>query len=379
LKILHFITSLKIGGAETMLYNLLSHWKEKGDTNEHIVLYIHDGPYVEKIKNLEIPVHKVRGFFVGGGTFYELAKIVKKIKPDVIHSSLWSANLSARIVASIYKVPVICDLHGNYEFYGFLRNFLEKISFKLLPKTVKTKFVSVSNSIDFSFKKRFGKFDAIIIKNGIDVCKIRKKANCGRLKKEDLSLKKDDFIFGAVGRLCKIKRYDLLIKAFFLFLKNVSNRARLVIVGDGPERANLESLSKALKINPHVIFVGQQENPYRYYPIFDCFVISSDSEGMSVALLEALSFGLPIVTTCQGEKHDVITDGVNGFVLSINNVNKRNSSQLLFDSFRKIYENKELANSMRKENIELVKKNYSIEIVANKYFSLYKDFGGCSH
>jgi len=376
MKILHFITSLKIGGAESSLYNLLEHCKAHNDhEHDHCVLYLYDGPFVEKIKALGIPVYKLKGIvrpydFV---SWYRLCRLVRQLKPDVIHSALWSANIMARIVVRLYRIPLICDLHSDCGFHGRIRNFFDRVTL-----SIPDKFVAVSHSVHRSFLHNFGKntnvsLNTIVIQNGIDAKKLRQRAAENPLTREELGLLPTDFVVGSVGRLHSIKRYDLLIKSFALFFTKSGDNSRiphLCLVGDGPERSSLEQLTRDLGITKNVLFVGGQSEPYRYYPLFDCFVLSSQTEGLSIALLESLSFFLPAVITHDSQSHDVITNGINGLLLR---VDKKNYEQALFHGISTIYKEKRLVDSIRKANMVLIERRFCIRSVRKAYDSLYKE------
>jgi glycosyltransferase involved in cell wall biosynthesis len=367
MKVLHFITSLKIGGAESALCNLLEHWNEQNSDIEHCVIYIHGGPCVDRIRSLGIKLFQIKGVVspYDPVAFWRLFKLVKKIGPDLIHSALWSANFMAAIIAKKQKISLISDLHGDCRYHGKIRNFLHRFTLN-----VPAQFVSVSHSVNNSFTKMFSNISnkTVVIQNGIDTKKFYKKAMAESVSRNEFGLGPDDFIVGTVGRLCKIKRYDLLIEAFAKFSrKSCHNRvSHLCIVGDGPERENLELLAKKLGIGKFVHFAGEQEKVYRYYPLFDCFVLASQSEGLSIALLEALAIGLPIITTSEDEKHDVITNGVNGFLIPVNKKSKL--VQVLTD----LCTNKNNCSSMSKFNIGFINEKFQISHVAKKYFDLYK-------
>jgi len=374
-KILHVITSLKIGGAESALYNFLE--KTINDGNTHSVAFFYDGPNVSRIKKLGIPVFKVKGLFFKYDlvAYVRLKNLIKKIKPDIIHSALWSANFLSRLIANKLKIPVICDLHSNFTFDGKLRGWLEKFivnkadKYVAVSSTAKDGFVkTVLNNIkDKNVQKELNS-KIVLIQNGIDVDAIQKKASGKNISKQDLGFKQNDFIVGAVGRLDPIKSYDLLIRSFALFFKKITNSnkaVKLCIVGDGSERLKLEELANNLGITSCVKFVGQRTDTHNFYPLFDCFVLSSVSEGLSIALLEALSFGLPIITTHRGLKHDVIVDAQNGFLVPVED------EIALARRLEELYLNSEISKKMRAANLELVKTKFDISRTVDDYKEIY--------
>ena len=380
MKILHVISSLKIGGAETALYNFLESVQSKG--NEHIVAFFHDGPYREKIEALGIKTYNINGWLYryDPGAYFYLKKLVRSCKPDVIHSALWSANILSRLIASHCHIPVMCDLHGNCVDEGRFRNLLDRL-------TTRKAFaiVAVSNTVHEAYKHHvYNHPNLITIQNGINIALVKKRALETPLSRNELGIPRDAFVIGAVGRLEPIKSYDVLINAFAQFCERIESSAqpecfasakciegsnaspRILIVGDGSERKKLESLCQTLGINDRVIFVGMRPDAQRFYPLFDCFALSSHSEGLSIALLEALCFGLPVITTHAFDTHDVITHGVNGFLIPPNDI----------DTYAKhleiLYNNRELRGAMREANIDRVEKQFSLDATVNAYASLYQ-------
>lgn len=373
MKILHIITSLKIGGAESALVNFL----EKINTREHFVTYFYSGPNLEKIKNLNIKTFNISGIFFVYDifSFFKLIKIIKKIKPDIIHSALWSSNIYARIMGKIFNIPVVCDLHSNFDCDGKLRASLEK-SFLFLP----AHYVAVSSTAQDGFKsliknKIKNKYlrenlnkNIFLIPNGIDYENLREKAFKEKLTREDLNIPKDYFVIGAIGRLEKIKSYDILIKAFKIFNQEINN-SLLILIGDGSQKSYLEKLALDLNLKEKIIFTGFKTDAYRYYSIFDCFAISSQSEGMSIAILEAISFGLPIITTHRYKTHDIVEDGKNGFLVPVNDY------QEYAKKLKKLY----LILLTQKDycqnyNLDLIKSRFSINRTVLEYKKIYNKF-----
>ena len=248
--ILHFITSLKIGGAETALYNLLHYWtrppQEHGIT--HFVIYIYDGPYVDKIKKLGIDTFKLNGLVCPYGpiAFYRLIRIIQKLKPDLIHSALWSANIMAGLISIFSKIPVICDLHGDCSYHGFIRNFFTKTVARATARaTARTtarppaKFVAVSEDVKESFlkllknRKKIEK-RTVVIRNGIDAKELNFLAQKEKLSRQDIKFLPNDFVIASVGRLHSVKKYDLLIRSFGQLVKRFevkSRPLRLCLIG----------------------------------------------------------------------------------------------------------------------------------------------------
>jgi L-malate glycosyltransferase len=359
MKIFHLITSLKIGGAESALCNFLEY--EQNSNYEHHVAYFYGGKNVERLQNLKIPVYKMTGIFFlyDPVSIYRLIKLIKKIKPDVIHAALWSSTIIGRIVGKILGIPVICDIHGNCKHHGKFRNFLDKITLSIPQKCV-----AVSKTINKSFVEtlKISPAKICVIENGINPKEFASK----KTSKKNLKFDENDFIVGSIGRFEKIKSYDVLIKAFALFSANKQN-VKLCLVGDGTEKIYLEQLARSQQIKDKVVFTGLRTDAHTFYSIFDCFVLSSASEGLSIALLEALSFGLPIVTTHINTTHDVIENGKHGFIVPVNDPKE------MAHALEHLYNNNELRQSMNVTNKRLVKEKFHIKRTVSKYHKLYDE------
>lgn len=398
MKILHVITSLKIGGAESALVNYLEKDCKSLDTPAlalsahkvrvskgtpalgmsaiHYVAYFYPGPNLEKIENLNIKTFNISGryFKYSIFSFLKLKKIIKEIKPDIIHSALWTSNIYARIIGKIFNIPVLCDLHSNFSCDGKIRAFLEK-PFLYLPAT----YVAVSSTAQDGFKdliknkiKNKNLRDSLekklfLIPNGIDYEKLREKAFREKLTKQDLNIPENSFVIGAIGRLEPIKSYDVLIRAFKIFNQDIKNSV-LVLIGDGSQKTSLEKLALELNIKDNIIFTGYRTDAYRFYPIFDCFAISSQSEGMSIAILEALSFGLPVITTHRYKTHDLIENNKNGFIVSVNNYQE--FAEKLKKLYLILFSKKGMCCNY---SLDLIKDKFSIERTVYSYEKLYKN------
>jgi glycosyltransferase involved in cell wall biosynthesis len=131
-----------------------------------------------------------------------------------------------------------------------------------------------------------------------------------------LGLDNDAWVMGAVGRLAPVKGQDRLIHAFGDLRRTAAGaRAMLLLIGDGPDRARLESLVGSLGLAADVRFAGHRADARNLYAAMDLFVLPSRSEGLSVALLEAMAAGCPVAATGVGESRAVLADGVCGRLL----------------------------------------------------------------
>ena len=149
-----------------------------------------------------------------------------------------------------------------------------------------------------------------VIPNGIEtVCRTREQGNEVRVKH---GIPAGATVIGSVGRLAHVKGHDRLISAFS---RMTTHNLILLLVGDGPERTNLERQARELRLSDRVIFAGYQANPWPYYSAMDLFILPSRSEGLSISLLEAMAAGTPVAVTDVGENRVVLDKGQAGTLL----------------------------------------------------------------
>jgi glycosyltransferase involved in cell wall biosynthesis len=129
-----------------------------------------------------------------------------------------------------------------------------------------------------------------------------------------LGLREDAFVFGIVARLSPAKDHAHLLRAF-AGLAAVDTRVRLVVVGDGELRADLLQLVRELGVKDRVVLTGSREDIATLLGAFDCFVLSSYTEGLAMTLLEAMAAELPLVATRVGGNAEVVVDGETGIVV----------------------------------------------------------------
>lgn len=310
IKIVHMITSLEQGGAQAVLYQLLQSLDQ--EVFDHHVIYFYGGPYVEKIEKLGVSLYHVQGTFfpfdpVG---IYRCGTYIKQIAPDVLHTLLWGANFVGRWYAGRYGIAHVQVMHNNIDQNGFIRNFLDRISRRIRHGAVTSIAVSdgVARSIA-SYAPWFAQEPVEVITNGIDALAIDSKISVARAS---LGLLDSDFVIGTVGRFEWVKNYSLLLTVFAL-IYDQHTRAYLIMIGTGSQESYLKKRAYDLGIDDRVIFIIDQEAA-PYYGIFDCFVMTSYKEGISLALLEAMARGVVPIVMAVNDKHDVVEDHKNGLL-----------------------------------------------------------------
>ncbi len=152
--------------------------------------------------------------------------------------------------------------------------------------------------------------------NGVDSSRFRPVSSPGgRIKKR--------FVIGTVSRLEPIKGVISIIMIASLLRDNCKGseiRYEFVIVGDGALRSELERLVVSLSLTQWVSFTGESSEPADWYPKFDIFLLTSNAEGISNTVLEAMACGLPIIATDVGGNTELVEEGVNGYLFSVGDI-----------------------------------------------------------
>jgi len=357
LRIAHIISSLERGGAETILFQIVHGIQSEFD---QLIIFIHDGPYRQEFEKLHIPCVQLHAFgtYLNPFLWRQLWLLIQKFNPDVIHSSLWAANVMSRVMGKLLKIPTITTLHAIREHEGTLRAHIDKIVHIKSTKTIAAT-ATIARSMLNSGNYRPGELS--IIANGVDT-----QALFATAQQANISLPKEaaTFVIGAVGRFVPVKNFDFLITAFDEF-RMIFPSARLVIIGSGPEESKLRRLIKSLELEHFVtLLTGQVATPY--YQFFDCFVHTSSHEGLSLVLLEALTFRVPVIvslpTIVAGvNDHEVIIHKHNGLVVP------PHDQIALVNALVQMIKDKDLRLQLAHEGYKTVSQHYTLSRMLEQY------------
>jgi glycosyltransferase involved in cell wall biosynthesis len=182
-----------------------------------------------------------------------------------------------------------------------------------------------------------------------------------------LGIFEDERMILAVGRLSKEKAQIDLLRAFEKLSHTHSEfKARLVVVGDGPERANLEATAASLGIAARVIFTGQVKNVEVYYAAADVLVNPSHSEGSPYVLLEAMAAGLPIVATAVGGVPEMIENNETALLVPASD------PQAMAEAIARLLNDEKLAGQLAENASELVSSRLSPEAYVRSLAEVYR-------
>ncbi len=325
LSILLLGTQMATGGAQKVLLDQARWFHERGYKVSVIFLYDKEGLHEKwqaftpvKIINLQA----FRGHGKGLGNIFpfiqgliSLWSFLRREKIDVIETFTHDSNMVALPIAWLARVPVrIATHHGVIEGFSRWRMFIHSwmvnhnIAHKLVAVSQKTREVSLSEGVR---EERIA-----VITNGIVTLPIESRS---RLEvREEAGMDVNDLMLVSVGRLVYQKAHEVLVACMPVVLKEFPN-AKVLIFGEGPLRTDLQAQIEKLDLSNSVKLTGKTDQIARYLASADVFVMPSRWEGLPIALLEAMSAGLPSVATKVEGVDEVLLEGEHGLFVPVEN------------------------------------------------------------
>jgi len=348
-KIMLILPSLIKGGVERVV-SILS--KELSKHYEVYVVIYHNPVEYEirgELINLETPTgsfwKKIKN------TFYRIVKLkrlIRKISPDFIVSFM--GNLQPILTFE----PVIVSIRNNPDFFPLYRKLLLKTIYKL-PNVKKV--ITCSSEIEKKLNINYSLKNTKTIYNPL---------NLDYIAKELLAPKPFEFDYIlAIGRLNRQKGFDILIKSFAK--SDLKNMIKLVILGEGKERKNLEELIEELNLKNQVLLFGKVDNPFIHMKYAKFFILSSRYEGFGNVLLEALACRTPVIATnCETGPSEIIKNEENGLLVPVEDENT------LKLAMEKLFYNGELYKRLKTNTWKSVER-FGVKNIVKEWISLYEE------
>ena len=331
IRILHIIGGLNLGGAENFLMNVYRNIDRTKIQFDFLVN--RGGAFEDEIKELGGKIFYIPALQKAGPIIYKkkLHEFFRDHKEYVIvHSHLNQVSGVILEVAKKEKIPVrIAHSHNssnssNNPIERLYKNYLNT----KINKNATTFFACSELAAEWLFKEKAS--EAIIIKNAIEIERFEFNEEKRKIIRKELNIDKNDIVIGHVGRFNKQKNHKFLIELFYEYQKKVQN-SKLLLVGDGVLRKEIEEQIFRLKLNDKVILVGNHKNVEDYYNAMDLFVFPSLYEGLGMVLIEAQINGLRCLTTkdfvpnsanVTGEVKYIDLKNINEWILNLENINR---------------------------------------------------------
>jgi glycosyltransferase involved in cell wall biosynthesis len=308
--ILYLITELSTGGAQAALLRLLKGLDRERFTPTVACLYNGDGAIAREIRVLGVPVFDAKMRHKAGlPALLRLYHHIRRVRPAILHTSLFHANLPGRVLGRLAGLagtpaPIIICSERTMAMEPEWRYRVNRWTIGLVDRVI-----AVSANVRDFCVSRIGLPDEklVVIHNGVQV---PASPLSPREARAELGLPRDGLVIGTVSRLDPVKGVDFLIRALAQ-TKGVT----LVIIGDGPQHAALETLASDLGVADQIHWAGHRRDVPHLLPALDVFVQPSLHEGMPNTVLEAMTAGLPVVATAVGGTPEVVVDGITGLLV----------------------------------------------------------------
>lgn len=359
MRIAHVLSSFALGGQERVALDLATIQREHG----HAVFAVSLAPEAEGelehafrsagVETLHVP--QGRGF--NPSLVWRLATRLARADVDVVHTHNPHALVYGAPAGRLAGARVLHSKHGmNPDRPRRLR--LRRAAAACVDAYVAVTPLLATVARD---KHECASRRLFVIENGIDVARFVPDADARRLVRRELEIPPDAWVVGSVGRLAPEKDHALLMHAT---MRLPDDTAHLVIVGDGTERDALHAL--AAGFDPRRIHLpGSRKDVERLLSAFDVFALSSRTEGLPLVLLEAMSTGLPVVSTAVGGIPDLITDGETGLLVPPRDVAK------LAAALETLRHDRAVAGRVGEAGRRRVLDRYSAQRMAREYEDLY--------
>ena len=360
IRVMQVVLSLAPGGLERMVVNLVNH--ASAEFQFGVCCLEEAGEFAPLVTR---PATPVVAFGKRPGLDWRLpwriARLVRREKIQLLHTHNAGAHLYGAIGARLAGVPVLHTEHTGKTFEAGQSRRANRFAARFTNYTVavsadNARFICAEEGVDPARLK--------VLPNGIPLSPVVSQLDRATILRQ-LGLPAGARVIGTVGRLVPVKNYPLLIEAFAQLRRNQPD-LHLLFIGDGPIRTELEAQAQTLQIASSVHFLGMRSDVSDLLRLLDVFVLSSLSEGLSIALLEAMAAGCPIVVTAVGGNRELIQDGATGLLVPSGDVDS------LATAIARLLQSPTLAHQLGAAARDLAHAQYSVEAMCSQYEALYR-------
>lgn len=369
-KILHITFNMGFGGTEQVICQLVVNLPAAQFSNEILCIDGEVGRLGETLKSEHgITIHTLQR---QPGLDWRLALKIRRLILeggfDIVHCHQYTPWFYGWMARLCTRVKLVFTEHGR--FYPDKHRRKAWLVNKIMARSTDG-IVAISEAT----RNALTEFEYLplrrihVIYNGIEP--LMSDANAGEKVKRSLGIPEDAFVVGTVARLDPVKNQRMMIEAVHA-LRQSQPRIYLLLVGDGPARKELEDLSSHLGIRERVIFTGFQNQPVTYLRAMDVFLLTSDTEGTSMTLLESMSLAKPSIVTAVGGNSEIVVANRTGLFI------KAGDAKELAARIKVLQHDPSTRETLGEEAYQRFLSSFSAAIMTRKYQELFKSHaGGC--
>ncbi len=327
IKVLHIITRLDPGGSTTNTLETVARLDRSvyevdlvaGRTQDPLGMaadfIARHGIHCRYVNDLVRDVHPWKD----GAAFIRLVRLIRDGKYDIVHTHSSKAGILGRWAAHVAGVKKIVHTPHGHVFYGYFSKIVTRVFLEVerCSARITAKLVALTpKGVEEHLSLGVGKPDQwVSIPSGIDHEAFRLSIGARAVYRQLLGLEDQDIVLVCAARLEAIKNHKVLIDMLPHLQKGHAG-VKLVLLGDGEAKDELAQYARAAGVSGRVIFAGFRHDVALTFSACDIFVMASLNEGMGRSVLEAMAIGLPVVVSRVGGLPAIVTDGVDGILLS---------------------------------------------------------------
>ncbi len=297
-------------------------------------------------------------------SIFEVEKIFKQKNFDVINTHFAvPSGPAGYYMSKRFNIPNVLSIHGG-DIYDPSKSLSPHKTFGL-KQTVKKMLETADKVVAQSSNTKNNAIDFYGVNREIEIVPLGIKQSVYKEKsRKELSLPENKFLLVTVGRLVKRKNLEQLLEIFSEILKEKD--AELLVIGDGPEKENLISKSRELKIENSVKMLGRvsDEEKFQYLAASDIYVSTAMHEGFGIVFLEAMECGLPVICYNNGGQVDFLKNEQTGYLIQLNEKN------IFKEKLISLLNNQKLRENIFSFNKDYVK-NFYIRSIAKQYLEIF--------
>ncbi len=367
IRIVYVVGNLGLGGAQKLAASLVSGLNDRPGFSCSVCCLGEGGAYADELRRRGYKVHvfdykkqpTLRGLATAYRVIRDLRALFRQERADIVHTYLFYTGILGRIAARLAGVPVV--VHSFFRVQYRMQRLTEPIMRGITRRYVMDSFAVRDKMADQSGIKSG---DVSVIYNGIDFDGLDREEV--RDLRRELGLKPATHVIGIVAHLSSVKGHSVFLKAFSRVLQSLPD-TWLLLAGDGPLRAELETESKELGIDGRVLFLGARSDLASILSSIDLLVLSSTWEGFGIVQAEAMYFRVPVVGTNHGGAREVVRSFETGLLVPYGDVEQ------LADATRLLLDNDELRARMGRAGRERVLRKFGRKRMLDQYEELYRD------
>ncbi|MDD5260033.1 MAG: glycosyltransferase family 4 protein [bacterium] len=359
--IMHLTTKLEFSGSEVIIHNMV---KYHPDSNDRVTVcsLMDKVPYLRCLQEDNITVFVLGRAALNGFQacclmpwyLIKLVKLLKKEKVTVLTIHSFLAGIIGRLAAVFVRTPLVIRYLNNMELDLPSRIWSEKV-FRYLTDH----YVAISRGVMDYARNKAGLKDSQIevVYAGVDVPVIDRITSQPAKVRKELGLLAADLIIGAVGRLTEQKGMSYAIQAMPLVLQEFPT-AKLLIIGDGPLKDDLQQEAKKLALTEKILFLGVRDDTLALFPVFDLFILPSLWEGLGLVVVEAMLKGIPVIASDIPGVDELVQPGLTGLLVPPEN------SKILAEKIIGLLKDKEIQKIFVKEGRCQMENKFTAENMA---------------